>query len=271
VTDLVDDPDQEEIADHGAELVALAGRLGHDFSDLDLLRQAVAHRSWCAEHGGSPSNERLEFLGDSVLGLIVTAHTYGVYPDLSESELSRLRAAVVSAATLAEAATELGLGRALLLGKGEAATGGRDKTSILADALEAVIGAIYLDGGWNPVRRLVLRLLGERIGEASLGPGDHDYKSQLQELVARQGVEPPAYRLHEAGPDHRKTFEADVFVDGEVLGRGRGTTKKAAEQAAARAALTELRPEWLHAGTGASRPPLHQPGGGEDGDRGRHR
>ena len=234
--------DDQDPEDHRHELIGLASRIGHDFADLDLLFQAVSHRSWCAEHGGMPSNERLEFLGDSVLGLVVTAHSYHQYPDLSESELSRLRAAVVSASTLADVASEIGLGRALLLGKGEAATGGREKMSILADALEAVIGAIYLDGGWHPASRLVLDLLGDRIDEASSGPGDRDYKSQLQELVARRGAEPPAYRLDEAGPDHRKTFEADVLVEGEVMGRGSGTTKKSAEQAAARAALTELRP-----------------------------
>jgi len=257
---VIDPPtgDVPQVVDNGEELVGLAARIGHEFSDLDLLHQAVSHRSWCAEHGGPPSNERLEFLGDSVLGLVVTAHTYARYPDLSESELSRLRAAVVSASTLADVAGELDLGRALLLGKGEAATGGREKTSILADTLEAVIGAIYIDGGWRPASRLVLGLLGDRIDDASSGPGDRDYKSQLQELVARQGAEPPAYRLDEAGPDHRKTFEADVFVEGEVLGRGSGTTKKSAEQAAARAALTELRP-------------TRRVGSGKDGYRGRDR
>jgi ribonuclease-3 len=226
---------------HDDEVLALAERLGIEFDDLDLLRQAVSHRSWCAENGGRPSNERLEFLGDSVVGLFVTDHSYRRYPDLAESELSRVRAAVVSATALAEVAMELELGSALLLGKGEAATGGRAKTSILADALEAVIGAVYLDQGRSACEQLVLRLLADRIDAAADGPGVLDYKSQLQELVARRGDEPPTYELKAAGPDHRKTFEARVKVSGHVVGDGSGSTKKAAEQAAAESALSLLR------------------------------
>lgn len=235
-----DGPDDDTF-DHDAELDELAARIGCVTIDRDLLRQAVSHRSWCAEHGGVPSNERLEFLGDSVLGIIVTDFTFREYRDLDESELSRLRAAVVSAGALADAATGLGLGTALLLGKGEAATGGRTKTSILADGLEAVIGAVYLDLGWDEVTRLVLHLLGDRISDAAQGPGEQDYKSLLQELAAQRGDAPPTYALSAIGPDHRKTFNALVSVAGATVGTGEGTTKKAAEQAAAEAALDALR------------------------------
>src|SRR5947209_6370519 len=163
----------------------------------------MAHRSWCAETLGAISHERLEFLGDAVLGLVVTDHLFRTY-ELPEGELAKVRAAVVSAAALAEVAIELDLGEALLLGKGEDASGGREKPSILADALEAVIGAVYLDGGWTAAEAVVLDLLGERIAEASEGPGGHDYKTRLQELTARELTELPRYRLTDEGPDHAK-------------------------------------------------------------------
>lgn len=239
---LVDRPEQRApVTRHDGILDELAGRLGCPAIDRTILRQAVSHRSWCAEHGAVPSNERLEFLGDSVLGIIVTDHTFRTYPDLDESELSRLRAAVVSATALADVAHDLELGDALLLGKGEAATGGRTKTSILADGLEAVIGAVYVDGGWVDANGLVLRLLGDQIATAALGPGENDYKSILQELAAQRGDPPPTYDLDAAGPDHRKTFNARVRVAGTAMGEGAGSTKKAAEQAAAEAALSALR------------------------------
>jgi len=222
-------------------LTALAGRLGHRFADPDLLDRAVAHRSWCAETPGTPSNERLEFLGDAVLGLVVTDHVYRSYPDLPEGELAKVRASVVSAAALADVAAELDLGPALLLGKGEDASGGREKPSILADALEAVIGAVYLDAGWDGAAGVVLGLLGDRIAAAAAGPGGQDYKTRLQELSARSFEDVPSYLVVDEGPDHAKRFFATVVVGGEPRGRGEGRSKKQAEQAAARCAWEVLR------------------------------
>jgi ribonuclease-3 len=176
-----------------------------------------------------------------VLGLVVTDHIYRTYPLLPEGELAKVRASVVSAAALAEVAGELQLGEALLLGKGEAGSGGREKPSILADALEAVLGAVYLEGGWPAAERLVLELLGDRISEASAGPGGQDYKTRLQELVARHFTELPRYGIRDEGPDHAKRFFADVRVGGRVRGQGEGRSKKQAEAAAARSAWESLR------------------------------
>jgi ribonuclease-3 len=201
----------------------------------------VAHRSWCSEHEGIESNERLEFLGDAVLGLVVTDHIFRVYPDLPEGQLAKVRATVVSAAALAEVAAELELGDALLLGKGEDQSGGREKPSILADAMEAVIGAVYLDGGWPAASELILDLLGERIGAAALGPGGQDYKTRLQELAAREHEALPEYAVVDDGPDHAKRFYATVSLKGTEYGAGEGRSKKQAEQAAARVAWEVLR------------------------------
>ncbi len=203
----------------------------------------MAHRSWCAEAPGNISNERLEFLGDAVLGLVVTDHLYRNYPDLLEGEMAKVRASIVSAATLAEVAGELDLGSALLLGKGEDASGGREKPSILADAIEAVIAAVYLDGGWPAASELILRLLGDRIAEASTGPGGQDHKTRLQELAARHLDAMPTYDVVDEGPDHAKHFRAVVRLDERLLGRGEGRSKKQAEQAAARDACDALRAE----------------------------
>jgi len=200
------------------------------------LVHALTHRSWCAEHPGDESNERLEFLGDAVLGVVVTDHLFLAFPDLPEGQLAKARAAVVSSTTLAEVGRELGVGLDLRLGKGEDASGGREKPSILADAVEAVLGAMYLDGGVEPVRRLVLEQLSERIDQAAERPGDKDYKTRLQEVAAHDGFTPPVYALTESGPDHHKRFHATVAVGGERLGAGTGTSKKEAEQKAARAA-----------------------------------
>jgi ribonuclease-3 len=204
-----------------------------------------------------PSNERLEFLGDAVLGLVVTDHVFRTYPHLPEGELAKVRATVVSAAALAEVAAELELGDAILLGKGEAQSGGREKPSILADALEAVIGATYIDGGWAAAADLVLELLGPRIAEAALGPGGQDYKTRLQELAARRFDGLPAYAIDDEGPDHAKRFVATVVVGGRRRGRGEGRSKKQAEQAAAKSAWRELldatpddQPTTTHDGTG---------------------
>ncbi len=214
----------------------LEERLGYHFVEPGLLVHALTHRSWCAEHPGDESNERLEFLGDAVLGVVVTDHLFSAFPDLPEGQLAKARAAVVSSTTLAEVGRELGVGLDLRLGKGEDASGGREKASILADAVEAVLGAMYLDGGVEPVRRLVLEQLSERIDQAAERPGDKDYKTRLQEVAAHDGFTPPVYALTESGPDHHKRFHATVAVGGERLGAGTGTSKKEAEQKAARAA-----------------------------------
>jgi ribonuclease-3 len=244
-------------------LERLAVRLGYRFDDPDLLDLALTHRSYCAEHPGHLSNERLEFLGDAVLGMVVTDHIFTAYPGMPEGELAKLRASVVSAAALAELASELELGAAVRLGKGEAASGGGRKPSILADALEAVFGAVYLDGGMEAVRPLVRRLLDERILAAAAGPGGHDFKTQLQELAARHFEELPSYLLRDEGPDHEKRFFATVYLGGEAQGAGEGRSKKQAEQAAAHAAWGQLvrrfdtggpgeRPERAEGATGRS-------------------
>ena len=218
----------------------LAGRLGWSVLDGDLLVRSLAHRSWCAENPGTGSNERLEFLGDAVLGLVVTDHLYRTYPDMPEGELAKVRASVVNSAALAELAAELDIGTALLLGKGEDQSGGRQKPSILADAMEALIGAVYLDQGWSASEIMVMRLLGERIESAAAGPGGQDYKTRLQELCARLFDQLPVYLVTDEGPDHAKLFHAIVHVRGQPQGDGRGRSKKQAEQAAAKVAWETL-------------------------------
>ena len=225
------------------ELDALAKRLGYEFADPSLLARAMAHRSWCAETTGADPNERLEFLGDAVLGLVVTDHVFRIYTDLPEGELAKVRASVVNSASLAEVAAELDLGTALLLGKGEDLSGGREKPSILADAMEAVIGATYIDGGWDAAAALVMRLVGERIAEAAMGPGGQDYKTRLQELGARRFDQLPRYEVLDEGPDHAKRFFATVHVGDRACGEGEGRSKKQAEQAAARVAWERLQAE----------------------------
>lgn len=227
--------------DHGAERGSLAELLGWQVSDDQLFVQALAHRSWCAEHAGQEPNERLEFLGDAVLGLIVTDYLYRSYPDLPEGELAKARAAVVNSVSLASLARELELGSSLLLGKGEDSSGGRLKPSILADAMEALIGAMYLDAGYELTERTVLKLLEERLRESARGPGEEDYKTRLQELCAQSFDELPVYRVSDTGPDHAKLFEAEVFVGGRSGGRGEGRSKKQAEQMAARQAWYALK------------------------------
>jgi ribonuclease-3 len=217
--------------------------LGWTFVDHALLDRALTHRSYCAEHGVDESNERLEFLGDSVLGLIVTRFSYEEYPQLPEGELAKVRASVVSAEMLSEVAQELDLGASLRLGKGEDASGGRAKPSILADAMEAVIAAVYLDGGLEAAAQLVLRLLEGRIREHAVGPGGRDYKTRLQELAARHCDQLPRYDVRHEGPDHSKRFFAAVFLRDEQYGAGEGRSKKAAEQAAARVAWGRLQHE----------------------------
>ncbi len=240
----------ETLGDEGLDgvLTRLQDRLGWRFRDQKVLLDALAHRSWCAEHAEAESNERLEFLGDAVLGLVVTDRVYHLYPELPEGELAKVRAAVVNAEVLAQLAVEVGLGSALLLGKGEDASGGRNKPSILSDAMEAVIAAVYLDGGWDAANGLVLRLLAGRIAEAAAGPGGHDYKTRLQELAARRFDRLPRYQVSGHGPDHAKRFYATVLLDGEPRGTGEGRSKKQAEQAAAKAAWLWLREVDVDAG-----------------------
>lgn len=206
-----------------------------------MLSAALVHRSWCAENPGHDSNERLEFLGDAVLGVIITDHAFHAYPSLSEGELTDVRKAVVNAVTLAEVADELGLGEHLLLGKGEEQSGGREKPSILADALEAVLGSVYLTAGMAEAHDLVMRLLGSRVAEAHAGgPGGQDYKSRLQEFVARHFDEAPWYETLAEGPDHARRFHVTVAVGGAARGTGEGRSKKQAEQVAARDAYATL-------------------------------
>lgn len=221
-------------------IAALARRLGLDSADLGLLTQAMAHRSWCAETEGAESNERLEFLGDAVLGLVVTDYLFRTYGDLPEGELAKVRASLVNSEALAEIAVQAGVGEALLLGKGEDSSGGREKPSILADAMEAVIGAVYIESGWAGAEDLIMRLLAGRIAVAAAGPGGQDYKTRLQELSARRFEELPRYDVVDEGPDHAKRFYATVSLSGVERGRGEGRSKKQAEQAAARLAWEQL-------------------------------
>ena len=220
--------------DPAPSLAELANRLDHEFADPMLLERALAHRSWCAENGGVPSNERLEFLGDAVLGLCVTDHIYRTYPEFSEGELAKVRAAIVNATVLAETAVHYGVGPTLLLGNGEDQSGGREKPSILSDTFEALIGAIYLDGGWDAARRFIISALRDRVAEAATNPGTQDYKTRLQELAARHFAAVPRYEVDDSGPDHRKSFEARVIIDDVERGSGTGRSKKQAEQEAAR-------------------------------------
>lgn len=207
----------------------------------DLLDQATTHRSFAYEHGGIPENERLEFLGDSVLGIVITECLYTRFPDVPEGQLAKLRAAVVNARACAEVARTLDLGRYMLLGRGEEATGGRDKSSILADAMEAVIGAIYLSSGLEASREFVLRLFGPLIDASSeLGAG-LDWKTSLQEAAADAGLGVPEYLVTDEGPDHEKEFHARVRIGSEILGEGVGRSKKLAEQEAASHAYAVLR------------------------------
>lgn len=221
-----------------AALTSFIEELGHRFADAELLGRSLTHRSWCAEHAGFQSNERLEFLGDAVLGLVVTDEIYRRHPEAGEGQLSRIRASVVCASALAEMARELGLGEALLLGKGEDTSGGRERPSILSDAMEAVIGAVYLDGGPEAAWKLVQRLVEPRLADAV----DPDHKSRLHEYIARDDRR-ISYDIVEDGPEHDKVFRATVLLDGEPFGHGVGRSKKLAEQAAAEAAWIRLYPD----------------------------
>ena len=217
----------------GRDVAELATALGHHFDDLSLLRRAMTHRSWCAEHPGQVSNERLEFLGDAVLGWVVADLAYHRFTELSEGQMTDLRKAVVNAEALANMARRLDLGSYVLLGRGEDAAGGRDKDSILSDALEATIGAVYLDGGAAVAVDFVRHLVASDVDSAVTRLDRLDHKTRLQELVAQRTTDTPVYEVVAAGPDHDRWFSAIVTLRGDVVGRGEGSSKKRAEQAAA--------------------------------------
>lgn len=221
-------------------LKELRSALGDPALDPELFELALTHRSFAYENGGLPTNERLEFLGDSVLGVVITETLYSTHPDLSEGRLAKLRAAVVNARALAEVARTVGLGPHVRLGKGEESTGGHDKSSILADTVEAVIGATYLSGGFDQARALVHRLFDPLLDAAAgLGAG-LDWKTSLQEFCAEHDLGVPQYVIEDDGPDHMKTFTAQVRVADRMHGHGVGRSKKEAEQQAAESAYRTL-------------------------------
>ena len=227
------------MADDGVPTAALEEALGYQFEDRALLMRSLVHRSYLDENPDLSSNETLEFLGDAVLQLAVTDFLIHEYPDLPEGQLAKVRAAVVSEPILAQLAAGFGIGEAVRLGKGEAMTGGRAKNSILSDAMEAVLGALYLDAGFEAARRVVVDHWADLLRQRAEEPGRHDYKTRLQELLARAGKE-PQYVIDAEGPDHERSFTATVVVDGAEVGRGVGTSKKRAQQAAAARALEAL-------------------------------
>jgi ribonuclease-3 len=228
VAGMTEPADQRELAD----------ALGVQVDDA-LLRRALTHRSFAYEHGGLPHNERLEFLGDAVLGIVITDALYRQHPDLSEGKLAKLRASVVNMralATIARGIGPAGLGGYILLGRGEEGTGGRDKSSILADTLEALFGAIYLECGLQVAGRVIHGLFDELVEDvATIGAG-LDWKTSLQELTAERGLGVPEYVMSAAGPDHEKTFTAQAQVAGELFPPSTGSSKKEAEQLAAETA-----------------------------------
>jgi len=211
--------------------------LGYEFVNAELLQEALTHKSYAFEQGTARHNERLEFLGDSVLAVVVASHLFDIFPDQDEGHLSKLKATLVSRATLARWAGDIGVGRHVLLGSGEESTGGRERPSILSNALEALIGAVYMDGGYEQASMLLHRLFLDQHEKIE----EQDYKSGLQEIVQKQHKVPPSYRLLETtGPDHDKTFTVKVMLGSRTLGIGEGKTKKEAEQAAAQDALEQM-------------------------------
>ena len=234
-----------------ADPAELAAELGVQV-DPELFRRALTHRSYAYENGDLPHNERLEFLGDSVLGVVITESLYRAHPDLAEGRLAKLRASVVNMRALAEVARQIGpegIGKYILLGRGEDATGGRDKPSILADTLEAILGAIYLEHGLAVAAEVVHRLFDPVLAAAPGYGAGLDWKTSLQELTAVRGLGVPDYVITSDGPDHAKSFTAAAVVDGVTYGIRVGRNKKEAEQAAAEAAWRALSPE----------PPVAQP------------
>ena len=220
--------------------MSLEDRIGYSFNDANILRLALTHRSVSSEDPSRNDNERLEFLGDAVLQLVVTDFLYGSYPNLAEGQMAKVRASVVSRPTLAEVAKFIDLGTFIELAPAEDRTGGREKDSILADALEAVLGAVYLDSSLDDVRMVILGLWTDRIAERAMKPGIKDYKTRLQERLARDGRR-PTYEVQGTGPDHDRQFSSAVLIDGEKFGSGEGRSKKEAEQASAKQALEVLK------------------------------
>ncbi len=208
--------------------------------DSELLELAFTHRSYAYEAGLTATNERLEFLGDSVLGLIVTEELYRKYPDLDESRLSPLRSGIVNMRALADVARTLSLGQYIRLGKGEEVTNGRDKNSLLADAFEAIIGALYISAGFEKTSECLLRLIAPTLNYAMAMGAGLDGKTALQELVSSLGKATLEYQVTESGPDHDKSFEATAVVGGEPVATGFGKSKREAEQSAARSAFEIL-------------------------------
>jgi ribonuclease-3 len=224
---------------HASLPQALCERLDVSISE-DLLTEALTHRSYAYEHGGLRPNERLEFLGDAVLGIVITDALFSRNPDLPEGRLAKMRAAIVNAKALADIARRIELGSYLRLGKGENATGGREKTSILADALEALIGAVYLSAGLPEATRVIADLMGALLDETEGLDAELDWKTSLQELTSHLGLGVPQYLVSESGPDHDKHFKARVKLTDGVHGFGEGGTKKEAEQHAARTTFAEI-------------------------------
>ncbi|MEE8406019.1 MAG: ribonuclease III [Acidimicrobiia bacterium] len=219
--------------------MTLEDKLRYSFANPEMLRLALTHRSVSSEDPFRNDNERLEFLGDAVLQLVITDLLYESYPHLAEGEMAKVRAAVVSGPALAEIARSLDLGLYIELAPGEERTGGREKDSILADGVEAILGAVYLDSGIDAVGEVILSLWSDQVADRAKSPGIKDFKTRLQEHLARDDRR-PAYEVEGSGPDHSRHFKATVYVDGNRLGSGEGRSKKAAEQSAAEEALAFL-------------------------------
>ena len=222
-------------------LETLSNKIGYKFVNESLLATAMRHSSWTSENVGFESNERLEFLGDSVIGFVIADIMFRRYPEFNEGKLTDMRKIVVNMTALSRVATQLGLGEFVLLGRGEAAGGGHAKSSILANALEAVFGAVYLDSNASRVYEVVQVLLVDLIDEALGALKQLDAKSQLQELAARSSLAVPEYRVTDEGPDHAKMFFAAVYIGNDWMGAGSGRSKKVAEEEAAQQAITTLR------------------------------
>ncbi|HJR91353.1 MAG TPA: ribonuclease III [Acidimicrobiia bacterium] len=227
------------MTEHLAEVTSLEQSLGHVFADRSILAEALTHSSYASENPGTGFNERFEFLGDAVLQLAVTEFLFATFPHLPEGQMAKIRAGSVSGADLTETARKLGLGDHLRLGRGEEASGGREKDSILADAMEALIAAVHLDADYPTARRVILSLWEERVRSRATAPGRRDFKTRLQETLAASGRF-PEYVVDAAGPDHARHFTAVVLVDGAEKGKGEGRSKKEAQQAAAHQALDAL-------------------------------
>jgi ribonuclease-3 len=226
----------------GRKKEAIEDLLNVDFHDKELLHRALTHRSYAHEEcmPADSTYERLEFLGDAVLDVVVSDYLYRRHSGLNEGDLTRIRSYLVNMNSLADTARELGIGEHIFLSREERADGGGEKASIIADALEALIGAVYLDQGLDQAGSLCLRLFEKKLEEAVSGTLDYDYKSRLQEMVVKERGILPRYRLREEGPDHRKTFHAIVYIGDEKMGKGSGSSKKEAEQSAAREALDRM-------------------------------